>query len=51
MSAEERDLSILRHIVDYCDQISMAVNHFGNDYTVFPVIRSTGIRYLSVFYR
>ena len=35
MSAEERDLSILRHIVDYCDQISMAVNHFGNDYTVF----------------
>lgn len=30
-----RDKSILIHIVRYCDQISEAIDIFGNDYTIF----------------
>ncbi|MCM1233250.1 MAG: DUF86 domain-containing protein [Ruminococcus flavefaciens] len=34
MSAN-RDESILTHIVQYCDQVSEAVDIFGNEYSVF----------------
>ena len=35
MSDSNRDLSILRHIVSYCDQIEEAVNRFGRDEDLF----------------
>ena len=35
MSEAERDLSILEHIIRYCDQIDEAVRRFGNDGKVF----------------
>lgn len=31
----DRDISILEHIVSYCDQIAETVQRFGNDYAVF----------------
>ena len=43
MNVHERDLSILRHIRDYCQQIELAVKRFGRDYSVFdsdPVYRN-----------
>ncbi len=30
-----RDLRILQHIIQYCDQINEAILLFGNDYDVF----------------
>ena len=44
MNVSERDISILKHIIDYCDQIDMAIDRFGNDFTVFdndPVYRNS----------
>lgn len=44
MSAVERDLSIIRHIADYCSQIFLAVNRFGNNFETFdsdPVYRNS----------
>ena len=35
MSGSERDLSILRHILSYCEQIEEAVNRFGADSDLF----------------
>lgn len=35
MSDSERDLSILRHILRYCEQIENAVNRFGSDMETF----------------
>ena len=35
MSGNNRDLSILRHIVSYCDQIEEAVARFGTDEELF----------------
>ena len=35
MKTPERDLSILQHIVSYCEQIEQAVEHFGNEATIF----------------
>ena len=35
MSGSERDLSILRHILDYCGQIEEAVARFGADSEIF----------------
>ena len=35
MSEAERDLSILEHMIRYCDQIDEAVRRFGNDGEVF----------------
>ena len=35
MSGNNRDLSILRHIVSYCGQIEEAVTRFGGDKAVF----------------
>ena len=35
MNAGSRDISILRHIVSYCDQIKEAVDRFGTDCNVF----------------
>ncbi len=35
MSEAERDLSILEHIIRYCDQIDEAVRRLGNDGQVF----------------
>ena len=31
----ERDISILEHIVSYCDQIEETIARFGDDYSVF----------------
>ena len=31
----ERDISILGHIVSYCEQIEQTVARFGDDYDVF----------------
>ncbi len=44
MKAPDRDLSILTHIVSYCDQIDMAVDRFGKSYDIFsndPVYRNS----------
>ena len=35
MSDSNRDLSILRHIISYCDQIEEAVSRFGKDEDLF----------------
>lgn len=35
MKYPERDYSILRHIISYCDQIDATVQRFGDDETVF----------------
>ena len=35
MKPLERNISILEHIVDYCDQIAETIRRFGNDYSVF----------------
>ena len=35
MKVPERNKSILKHIVSYCDQIDMAVEQFGCDYEIF----------------
>lgn len=35
MKPLERDLSILRHIVSYCEQIEQTVEHFGNNAEIF----------------
>jgi len=35
MKPLERDLSILRHIVSYCDQIEQTVEFFGNGAKIF----------------
>ena len=35
MSESVRDVHILEHIVDYCDQISLAVEHFGDSFEIF----------------
>ena len=43
MNVSERDRSILKHIVEYCDQIEMAIERFGDDFKIFdedPVYRN-----------
>ena len=35
MKPLDRDLSILRHIISYCDQIEQTIDHFGNTYESF----------------
>ena len=35
MPASERDLSILKHIVSYCDDIEETVSRFGRSYEAF----------------
>jgi uncharacterized protein with HEPN domain len=43
MNVQERDRSILEHILSYCDQIEMAVARFGRSYATFdsdPVYRN-----------
>ena len=35
MKPLDRDLSILRHIISYCEQIEQTVDHFGNTYESF----------------
>lgn len=35
MKPAERDISILTHIVSYCDQINETMRRFGQDYDVF----------------
>lgn len=32
MKPLDRDLSILRHMISYCEQIEQTVEHFGNAY-------------------
>ena len=33
MKPLDRDLSILRHIISYCEQIEQTIDHFGNTYS------------------
>jgi uncharacterized protein with HEPN domain len=43
MKALDKDRRILAHIISYCDQIDMAVEQFGNYFSVFsenPVYRN-----------
>ena len=35
MSVGERDHSILKHIIDYCDQIDETIKRFGDDFEIF----------------
>ena len=35
MPMSERDISILRHIISYCEDIERAVNRFGHSYEAF----------------
>ena len=35
MSVPDRDLNILLHMIDYCDQIEEAIALFGRNYSVF----------------
>lgn len=35
MKPLDRNISILEHILSYCEQIEQTVDRFGNDYTVF----------------
>ena len=35
MKPLDRDLSILHHIISYCDQIEQTIDHFGNTYESF----------------
>ena len=35
MKPLDRNISILEHIVSYCDQIEETVKRFGNDYELF----------------
>ncbi len=35
MNVSERDNSILKHIIDYCDQIEEAVSRFGDEFELF----------------
>ena len=35
LDLKERDRDILNHIILYCDQVQSAVDHFGNDKSVF----------------
>ena len=35
MNEDSRDIRILEHITDYCDQISEAVERFGADLSIF----------------
>ncbi len=44
MNEQDRDLRILEHILTYCDQIDMAVEHFGRSFETFdasPVYRNS----------
>lgn len=43
MKPLDRNLSILEHIVSYCEQIEQTVERFGNDYAIFgadPIYRN-----------
>lgn len=43
MKLPERNISILEHIVSYCDQIEQTIIRFGNDYALFstdPIYRN-----------
>ena len=45
MKASDRDLYIVEHIIAYCDQIGMAIEHYRNDYELFSpntVCRNAG---------
>ena len=35
MNETNRDIRILEHIVNYCQQITEAMEHFGNDQVIF----------------
>ena len=35
MPMSERDISILRHVISYCEDIERAVNRFGHSYEAF----------------
>jgi uncharacterized protein with HEPN domain len=35
MNSNERDISILKHIIKYCNDISETVDYFGSSYEIF----------------
>ena len=35
MKPLDRNISILEHIISYCDQIEETIHRFGNDYGIF----------------
>ena len=35
MSVDERDKNVLKHIINYCDQIEATINRFGDDFDIF----------------
>ena len=35
MNASDRDISVLKHIIEYCDQIEQTVQRFGDDFELF----------------
>ena len=35
MNETNRDIQILEHIINYCQQITEAMEHFGNDQAIF----------------
>lgn len=44
MNVQNRDLSILSHILTYCEQIDMAIEHFGDSFAAFdasPIYRNS----------
>ena len=43
MSGIERDMSILCHILGYCEQIEQTTERFGDDYSVFTGDSSTAM--------
>ena len=43
MKPLDRDISIIEHIISYCEQIEQTVDRFGNDYALFasdPIYRN-----------
>ena len=44
----DRDISILTHIVDYCDQIKATIERFGEDRTILHRMLFTGMLRRSV---
>ena len=48
MKPLNRNLSVLEHIVSYCEQIEATIDRFGDSYAVFPKTRSIEMRRPSV---
>ena len=51
MNETNRDIRILEHIVNYCQQITEAMEHFGNDQVIFLNKKSIKMLFPFVFSR